>query len=340
MRLTNVLYVTEYRAKIGVSRGSIIVRGGRDTTKVPIEALEAVVLFGGQISSEALTLCVAKGVRVSALRKSGRVRFTVGGPTNGNVLLRVAQARAAGDRCQSAGIARNIVAAKLESYRRLLLRWAWDASPGDRAQLRASAETIGNRVHNLVGTTSGDHIRGIEGDGTRLYFSGLRAVLASIGDPAILFPIRSRRPPRDPANALMSFLYGLALTETTGALDAIGLDPQIGFLHELRPGRPSLGLDLLEELRPVQDRLAVRLLRRREIRVEHFVTMANGAWYLSDDGRLRVLEAHERFQNENLNHMLLDRRIDRWTLPTLQATLLARHLRGDLGEYPSFVQVG
>lgn len=339
MRLINVLYVSEYRAKVGVNRGSIVVRGGADTTKVPIEALEAIVLFGGQISSEALTLCTAKGVRVSALRRNGQIRFLAGTPTKGNVLLRVAQLRAADNAKVCASIARNIVAAKLDSYRRLLMRWAWDADPGVRTVLRANANTIASRMQHLGTAISGDYIRGIEGDGTRIHFKGLRSVLASVDGAVGLFPNRTRRPPRDPANALMSFLYGMALAEYVGAIDAVGLDPQIGFLHDLRPGRPSLGLDLLEEVRACQDRLAVRLLRRRQIRLEHFVTMANGAWFLSDGGRKVVLDAYEDYRSDAIYHSLMDRRIERWSLPTLQATLLARHLRGDLRAYPPYVQV-
>jgi CRISPR-associated protein Cas1 len=339
MQLTSVLYVTEYRAKVGVSRGSIVVRGGQDTTKVPIEALDAIVLYGGQITSEALTLCTSKGVRVSAMHRSGRLRFVVGSPIKGNVMLRVAQLRAADHPTQGPAIARNIVAAKLDSYGRLLVRWAWDASSTDRSGLRAAAEMIASRSQNLAGITSGDHIRGIEGDGTRLYFGGLRTVVAAIHGGVGPFSRRSRRPPRDPVNALLSFLYGLALVEMVGALDAVGLDPQVGFLHDLRPGRPSLALDLVEEVRPVQDRLAVRLLRRRQVRLEHFVTMANKAWLLSDDGRKIVLAAHEEHRGETTYHMLIDRRIERATIPTLQATLLARHLRGDLGTYPPYVQV-
>lgn len=339
MQLSNLLYVTEYRAKVGVNRGSIIVRGGRDTTKVPIEGLESIVLFGGQITGEALTLCTQKGVRVTALHRSGRIRYVVGTPTKGNVLLRVAQVHAHDNVTQSAAIASSIVAAKLESYRRLILRWAWDASPGDRAALRTAAALIGSRVHNLAGASNGDYIRGVEGDGTRIYFGSLRTVLLATDNAASVFLTRSRRPPRDPVNAVLSFLYALALIEILGGLEAVGLDAQIGFLHDLRPGRPALGLDLLEEVRPVQDRLAVRMLRRRQLRIEHFVTMSNGAWFLSDEGRRTVLELHGEYRLSTTYHTLMDRQIERWSLSALQATLLARHLRGDLKAYAPYVLV-
>jgi CRISPR-associated protein Cas1 len=336
MRLLSVLYVADYQARIGVAKRSLAVRKPAGTTQVPIEALEAVVLVGGQITSEAIDLCVSHGVRVSALRRSGRVRFTIGPPRSGNVLLRVAQVRAADDPVASAEVARPLVAAKLTSYRRLLVRWAADVERPQRHVLRSEADVLTERVRALSGIVDGDHLRGIEGDGTRRYFKGLSIALEPAGAVG-RFALRTRRPPRDPANALLSFLYGLSLGEVVGALDSVGLDPQVGFLHGLRPGRPSLGLDLLEELRPLNDRFAVRVLRRHQLRLEHFVNTAAGAWYLSDEGRHRLLEAHEAERATQLFHPLLDRHIDRWTLPVVQATLLARHLRGDLPQYPPYV---
>ena len=149
---------------------------------------------------------------------------------------------------------------------------------------------------------------------------------------------RSRRPPRDPVNALISFLYGIVLTEVVGALESVGLDPQIGFLHGCRPGRPSLALDILEEFRPsLADRVAARLIRLRQVRVGHLTGTPNGARYLSDEGRRIVLDAYEQDNDNELEHSLLGRRVPRWTLPGVQATLLARHLRGDLPAYPPFV---
>jgi CRISPR-associated protein Cas1 len=335
VQILNVLYLTDYRARIGVSRKTLVVHKPGSTVKIPIESLEAVVLIGGQITSEALDLCVGHGVRVSALRRSGRLRFSVGGPTSGNVHLRVAQVRTALDLESTAWIARPIVAAKLVSYRHLLQRWAQDADGPHRHVLEMQAEAVLDRIQSLGGVVDGDRLRGLEGDGTRRYFKGLSIVLEPTGDVG-RFEVRSRRPPRDPVNALLSFLYGVNLAEVVGALEAVGLDPQIGFLHRMRPGRPSLGLDLLEELRPLADRLAVRLLRRRQVRLEHFTTTGAGAWYLSDEGRRLVIEAHDVDRSRSMAHPVLDRSIERWMLPLVQATLLARHLRGDLPSYPPY----
>lgn len=335
MRLLNVLYVSDYQARIGVSRRSLALRNADGTTKIPIETIEAVVLIGGQITSEALDLCVRHGVRVSALRRSGRLRFTVGAPTSGNVLLRVAHLRAADEPAAAATVARPLVAAKLGSYRSLLQRWSNDIDGPRRHVLQNESQSLLDRIQGLQGVIDGDRLRGIEGDGTRRYFKGLALALEPAG-PVGRFENRTRRPPRDPVNALLSFLYGVSLGEVVGALDAVGLDPQIGFLHGLRPGRPSLGLDLLEEFRPLCDRLAVGMLRRRQLRIEHFMTTGAGAWYLNDAGRRIVLEAHEAQRTEPITHPLLEREIDRWTLPVVQATMLARYLRGDLPGYPPY----
>lgn len=336
MRLLNVLYLADYQARIGVSKQSLAVRKTGGITRIPIEALEGIVLIGGQITSEAVDLCVSHGVRIAALRRSGRLRFTIGAPTSGNVMLRVAQVRAADDELKAAEVARPLVAAKLTSYRRLLLRWSDDVDGPRRHVLRTEADALVDRVHALAGIVDGDHLRGLEGDGTRRYFKGLAIALEPAGAVGA-FTTRNRRPPRDPANALLSFLYGVSLGEVVGALESVGLDPQIGFLHGLRPGRPSLGLDLLEELRPLSDRLAVRLLRRRQLRLEHFVRTGAGAWYLSDEGRRLVLDAHETQRTAQITHPYLNRQIDRWVLPIIQATLLARHLRGDLPAYVPYV---
>jgi CRISPR-associated protein Cas1 len=335
MQLLNVLYLSDYRARIGVSRKTLVVRKSAGTVKIPIESLEAVALIGGQITSEALDLCVSHGVRVSALRRSGRLRFSVGAPTSGNVHLRVAQVHATEDLESTARVARPIAAAKLVSYRHLLQRWAQDADGPRRRVLEMETEAVLDRIQSLGGVVDGDRLRGLEGDGTRRYFKGLSIALEPAGDVG-RFQVRSRRPPRDPANALLSFLYGVNLAEVVGALEAVGLDPQIGFLHRMRPGRPSLGLDLLEELRPLADRVAVRLLRRRQVRLEHFRATGAGAWYLSDEGRRPVLEAHDAERSRSMTHPVLDRSIERWTLPVVQATLLARHLRGDLPSYPPY----
>lgn len=281
-----------------------------------------------------MAACADRGISVAALRRSGAVRFMVSSPQGGNVHLRVAQHRTSDCDEMSLAIAQNIVAAKLQSSRRLLLRWARDANGSSALALRRRGELIGERLERVATTQDGDHLRGIEGDAARAHFRGMGIVLA--GTP-LRFSQRNRRPPRDPVNALLSFGYGLLLTEATGAAEAVGLDPQAGFLHRPRSGRASLGLDLIEELRCLVDLFVVRTIRRHQVGQPDFIRTPGGATYLSDEGRHRVLRLWEESKGESVEHLLLGRRVGRWALPTVQATLLSRHLRGDLPAYPPYV---
>ena len=335
MRVLSTLYVRDHRASVGLQKGALLVSGPDGKTRVPLNALEGVVMLGaGQITTEAMARCVERNIRVCSLRRNGKVRFVVGGPTSGNVHLRVAQLRAATDVASCLALARTFVAGKLQNYRLLLQRWSWDASGLDRDQIVNQQQAIEDRLRALPNARDGDAIRGMEGDGTRRYFKGV-AVHLSREHEAFRYVGRSRRPPRDPVNALLSFTYALVLTEITGALESVGLDPQIGFLHGLRPGRPSLSLDLLEEFRPTTaDRFALRMITLHRVREMHFISTIGGAWYLTDDGRQIVLEGYEEFKDEEVAHRLLGKRVPRWSLPAIQATLLARHLRGDLSSYP------
>jgi CRISPR-associated protein Cas1 len=287
-----------------------------------------------------MAACVASRVRLASLRASGKVRFAVGGGQSGNVQLRLAQYRAAEDPGRSLDLARWLVAGKLQNARRMLQRWSWDARPRERRRLERLQDAIAKRIARLPLATSGDSVRGFEGEGSRLYFQGLRTHLTSTRC-GLAFEARSRRPPRDPVNAALSFAYGLLLSEVTGALEAVGLDPQVGFLHGVRSGRPSLGLDLLEELRPVfADRFVVALLTRRMLTADDFTETPGGACYLSDVARRKFLDAYEEFKSEPVLHPLLEREVPRGGVPVVQAILLARHLRGDLPAYPPFVSTG
>ena len=336
MRYLNTVYVRDHQARIGHRRGSLMVKQESGTTRIPLAAIDSVVLLGsGQVTSDALAACVKRGVRVASLRRSGALRFVVVGPTSGNVHLRMAQHTAVVSEEHSLDIARAIVAAKLQSSRTMLLRWSRDAnSPSHRQRLQRRAEMVSERIVRVPGADSGDHLRGLEGDSARIYFGGLGQHLEDIG---IRFSARTRRPPRDPVNALMSFCYGLLTAEIVGSINAVGLDHQLGFLHRPRSGRPSLALDLAEELRPLTDRFSVALLKRRQLRSEHFVRTPGGAVYLADDGRDTVLKSWEAHKETPIPHRILRQPVERWALPTVQATLMARHLRGDLRLYPPFV---
>lgn len=342
MRVLNTLYVTEHRMKLSVRDKSIEIRDGRTLVgRYPMHGLDAVVVTGrAELTNEAIGRCVQQGVKIAALSKTGRLRFTIGGPTRGNVLLRVAQSQAAIDEAASLGIATVFVAGKLQNQRRNLLRWTWDC-PDERMKRHIERQRmiVEKRLKSLPDAIDGDQLRGYEGDATRRYFKGLGAHIARVAEP-LTFETRNRRPPRDPVNALFSYLYGLLTVEAVGALDAVGLDPQVGFLHQMRPGRPSLALDLIEEFRPVVERFAVGALARRQIQGEHFETSPGGACSLTDDGRRILLGLWEEQRSQQVVHPLLKQDVAIAALLTIQATLLARRLRGDLSSYPPYVQAG
>lgn len=338
MRYLNAVYVTDHRARVSRSKGSLLVATELEKRRVPLEAIDSVTLLGGgHMTTDALAACAERQIRVAALRRGGAIRFTVAGPRGGNVHLRVAQHRVAADETSSLNIARLVIAAKLRSSHRAVLRWARDTQPPERSALTRRADLIADRLDAVPSARDANHLRGIEGDAARAYFTGMGIVLRAAG---VRFESRTRRPPRDPANALLGFSYGLLTTELVGACEAVGLDHQVGFLHRARSGRPSLALDLLEELRPLVDRMVVRSLRRRQLTEEDFTVTPGGATYLGDEGRAKFLRLWEESKAVAHPHRLLDRPVERWALPSVQATLLARHLRGDLPHYPPFVLVG
>lgn len=339
MQILNCLYVTTPGSRITARRDSLEVRNEAQLLgRFPLAGTEAVVAVGRvDCTTDAIARCVSHGVRVAFLDRSGKLRFSVSGPTTGNVTLRQSQLRRADDPAAALGIARHFVAGKLQNQRRAVQRWSWEAPGLVRPMFDRQCRRIEERIERIESAPTGDHLRGIEGDATRAYFKALGAHLHRVA-PDFAFVSRTRRPPRDPVNCVMSFLYSLITSEAAGALEAVGLDPQIGYLHGIRPGRPSLALDLIEELRtPLADRLAVSLFARRRLGPEHFQTVADRAWYLNDEGRSVVFTAVNAVRAETIWHPLLEQEIPRAALASVQATLLARHIRGDLGVYPPFV---
>ena len=335
MRYLNSVYIRDYQARVGYRRGSLLVAKPDGKQRIPIQTLDAVILFGGQITTEALTQLVNHNIRVAALTRGGKSRFTVNRPLSGNVHLRQAQHQAAADPARTLDITRNIVAAKLQNSRRVIARWGRDhTNTSVRTELRDRADQIGERISRTAVAETPHSLRGVEGDAARLHFGAMRILLSHGPLP---FTARMRRPPRDPVNALLGMCYGMVLTEVAGAVETVGLDPQIGFMHRARSGRASLALDLMEELRPIVDRFIVGAARRRQMQPDDFTTTPGGACYLSDGGRDKLLKLWEQHKSTTLQHKIVGRQVERWAIPTIQATLLARHLRGDLPGYPPFV---
>ncbi len=304
--------------------------------RVPLHLLDGIVAFGsGGASPELLAACGDRNVSISFLGRTGRFLARLEGPTSGNVLLRRAQYRAADDPGRRTAIARNVVLAKLVNARRVLQRGLRD-HPERTESAAGAVAAMARSLAALERATDVDVVRGIEGDAARTYF-GVFGVLVTHPDPAFRFRGRTRRPPQDPVNAMLSFAYTLLCHDIRSALETVGLDPQVGYLHTDRPGRPSLALDLMEELRPMLcDRLVLSLINRRQIAPDDFEVEETGGVYMKEDARKTLLASWHRRKEEQIEHPFLGERCTIGLIPHIQARLLARHLRGDLDAYPPF----
>lgn len=306
--------------------------------RVPIHTLGGIVCFGRVgVSPSLMHLCGEKGVAISLLSGTGRFLARIDGFTSGNVLLRREQYRRADSHLDSAAIARSMVSAKIVNARQTLLRCLRDypqaaAEPSLQNAIYLLADSA--RVVQLQ--TDLDTIRGIEGDAARTYFDVFDHLIVA-QKSAFAFRSRSRRPPLDNVNALLSFLYAMLAHDARAACESVGLDPAVGFLHRDRPGRPSLALDLIEEFRSfLADRLVLSLINRRQISADGFETTASGAIQMTDATRKSLLIAYQKRKQEEILHPFLNERVSVGLLVHLQARLLARHLRGDLDAYPPF----
>jgi CRISPR-associated protein Cas1 len=310
---------------------------------IPIHHLESICVFGpSTISPPALDLCWENGVAVNYLSEFGYLHARMTGVADTSVTLRRAQFRAADDSGKCAAIARQIIAGKLQNSRNSLLRGARESESSDhKSQISDATDALARQIEALGRWTSEqlrepsalDALRGAEGLASHQYFSVFALMLKQQRDP-FSFTTRSRRPPRDRINCLLSFLYALVRHDCIAALTAAGLDPFVGYLHVDRPNRPSLALDLMEEFRPwLADRLAITLINRQQILPEHFREREGGAVEFTDAGRKLVITAYQHRKQESLNHPLLDQNLRIAQLSFVQARVLARHLRGDLPEY-------
>lgn len=273
------------------------------------------------------------------LNRHGRFKGRLAPATGGNVLLRRAQHLALSDLDRRVLIGRNLLGGKLRNARYMLLRGARETTePGEQAALREAAAHTADVLARLPTRDDLDLMRGDEGEAARSYFHVFPYLIR--GDRELFaFAQRNRRPPLDPMNALLSFLYTLLRADCVAALEGVGLDPQVGFFHALRPGRPALALDLMEELRPVvADRLALSLVNRGQLQASDFEAHPGGAVYLNETGRRTVLAAYQKRKEEEVEHRVIGGRTPIGLIPHLQARLLARHLRDDLEFYPPFVQ--
>lgn len=340
-KLLNTLYVTTEGAALAKDGENLVVSiEGAERLRVPFHMLASVVVFGAVLITPPLIgACAAAGITLALFDRAGRFQARVEGPVSGNVLLRRAQYRTAET---PDAIVRGFVAGKVSNQRAVLARALRDHGEDWDAAARTEVEAVVDRLARIVRAVVIDHVgidavRGFEGEAAHLYFSVFGRLLRAV-DREIRFEGRSRRPPLDAVNALLSFLYTLLVHDCRSALEGVGLDPAVGFLHRDRPGRPSLALDLMEELRPVfADRLALALVNRRQLRARDFEFRDGGAVMLGDDGRRTVLTAWVERKKEERRHPFLDEPTPYGLVPHLQAQLLARHLRGDLDGYPPWL---
>jgi len=338
-RHDNTLYVTTQGTYLARQGTNVVVRVGKQTRlRVPIHNLGAIVCFGNVgCSPFVMGLCGREGVSISFLTQHGRFLARTLGPQSGNVLLRRAQHRATTDPAVAADFARAVISAKIANARTVLQRARRDHSERVVAgPVVDSVRRLGDLLDELRRPMPLDRVRGVEGEAARIYFAAFdELIFQQKGD--FFFHERSRRPPRDNVNALLSFLYALLTNDVAAACESVGLDPQMGFLHADRAGRPSLGLDLVEELRPmIADRVALSLVNRQQINGKGFTRSETGGVEMDDATRKAVLVAYQKRKDEEVLHPFLNERVTIGLLPHVQARLLARWLRGELDGYPPF----
>lgn len=336
----NTLFVTTEAAYLAKDGEAVVVRVDREPRlRVPLHNLGGIVCFGYVSCSPALMAdCAQKGISISFLTANGRFLASVQGYAPGNVLLRREQYRRADSDTATLAIASNIVAAKIANSRMVLLRSIRDYKDSEgRSDLDLAAKRLAACIGQARAAISADQLRGIEGESASIYF-GVFNHLITAQQSAFVMSGRTRRPPMDRVNALLSFLYAMLAHDARSACEAAGLDAAVGFLHRDRPGRPGLALDLMEEFRPVLgDRVALSLINRQQVKPDGFRTTEAGGVEMDEGTRKAVIAAYQQRKQDTIMHPFLVEDVTVGLLIHLQARLLARHLRGDLDAYPPFL---
>ncbi|MEM9030352.1 MAG: type I-C CRISPR-associated endonuclease Cas1c [Pseudomonadota bacterium] len=343
-RHLNTLYITTDGAWLSKDGENVVVSSeGQEIGRVPVHTIGGIIGFGRVLMSPQLMgHCAENDIGMSFLSENGRFLARVVGPQSGNVLLRREQYRRADDETATAMLVRSFIAGKTINKRTVLRRALRDHGASMDATVRARLETSADRLTAIARKTANrsiltDELRGLEGEAGHVYFAVFDNLIRSDKD-VFKFQGRSRRPPLDRVNAVLSFVYTLLAHDVRSALECVGLDPAVGFLHRDRPGRSSLALDIMEEFRPFfADRLVLSLINRRQLGAKDFREFENGAVLLTDDGRKTVLVAYQERKREELTHPFIEEKVTVGLSWHVQAQLLARHLRGDLDGYPPFV---
>ena len=336
----NTLFVTTQGAYLAKEGETIVVKVNQEVRlRVPVHTIGGIVCFGNVSCSPFLMgFCGENGVGISFMTEYGRFLARVQGPVSGNVLLRREQYRKADNQEYSAQMAKYFITGKIANGRTVLQRVLRDHSEKlDEVALRKAVDDLSRTLQSLELNQSLDAVRGLEGDAAHTYFSVFDHLIVTQKE-GFSFQERNRRPPMDNVNCLLSFLYTLLMHDCRGALESVGLDPAVGFLHRDRPGRPSLALDLMEEFRSfLADRLALSLINLRQVQDKGFKKTEAGAVMMNDETRKTLLVAYQERKQEEITHPFLDEKVSIGILFHVQALLLARCLRGDLDGYPPFI---
>lgn len=339
-KMLNTLYVTSEDLYLSYSNENVVVNRGEEVvTRLPLLNLEGIMSFSYAGASPALMgECAKRGILLSFMTPNGRFLARVNGMTQGNVLLRRAQYRIADDAERSCLIAGNMITGKVFNCRWVVERALRDhALRIDQARVKAVSDRLRQLMEQIQNTTEADVLRGLEGEAASSYFSVFDELILSQKEKFV-FDNRNRRPPQDNVNAMLSFAYTLLSNECASALEAVGLDAYVGFLHRDRPGRKSLALDLEEELRaPFADRLVLTLINNRTIQAKHFERQGGGSVFLNDEGRRVFLKYWQEKKRDEITHPFLKEKIPWGLVPYVQALLLARYIRGDMDGYPPFM---
>lgn len=336
----NTLFITRQGAYLHKENESVVVKIGRKIVlRIPIHTINGIVCFGRVLCSPFLMgYCATANVSISFLSENGRFLARVEGPVSGNVLLRREQYRRADQEAEAVRIAKSLLLGKLSNCRSVIERAIRDHPEKINEQiLKQTSKRFITNISRLQQENNLDTLRGIEGEAARTYFSVFNDLIL-VQKEDFNFRSRSRRPPLDRVNALLSFTYTILLHDVRSALETVGLDPAVGYLHRDRPGRPGLALDLMEELRPyIADRLVLSLINMRQVTKKDFKVSETKAVLMNENGRKTLLTAYQKRKQQNIIHPFLKERITIGMLFHTQALLFARYLRGDINAYPPFL---
>ena len=335
--LLNTLYVTTPEAYLSKDGLNVVVSVKQEEVfRIPIHNIEQIVTFGYMGASPGIMkLCADNGVSLTFLSPQGRYISRSQGPTKGNVLLRKAQYKYSDDSDYALHLSKLFVSAKIQNYRNILRRFIRDN--GEDACVGKAVGNLQECKRKVLNADSIDSVRGIEGEAATSYFSVFPNLLLNQKDDFV-FKGRSRRPPKDAINVMLSFVYTLICNDMTAALETVGLDPYVGFMHTLRPGRASLALDMMEEFRAyLGDRLVLSLVNKRQITIKDFLQQGDEGIIMTDSGRRIILSAWQSRKKEMITHPYLNEKVSIGLLPYIQSMLLARFVRKDLDDYPVFL---